>query len=196
MNFCVAALASVLRWRLPEWRYEQAQTVCDRGARRSATVTIGCVASTPTASAMEKTCAQKYTIATRLRAYGAACYGMGSSLRYFRVVSARWRLKSVDGLRTDRGTDRPARNPATVSARPQMMDREPLRKFQQFAGVSNQQDDEAIALIKVRRIHPRNLGRLWSWNWIRSEAGLRTACYANRETAYCFLSSPEGSART
>ena len=46
-------------------------------ALAAATVTVGSVASTPTASAMEKTCAQKYTIATAYWAYGAAFYGMG-----------------------------------------------------------------------------------------------------------------------
>ena len=46
-------------------------------ALAAATVTVGSVASTPTASAMEKTCAQKYTIAMGYWAYGADYYGMG-----------------------------------------------------------------------------------------------------------------------
>jgi len=45
-------------------------------ALAAATVTIGSVASTPTASAMEMSCAQKYTIAMAYWSYGAAYYGM------------------------------------------------------------------------------------------------------------------------
>ena len=46
-------------------------------ALAAATVTIGTLASVPTAAAMEKTCAQKYTIAAAYWSYGAAYYGMG-----------------------------------------------------------------------------------------------------------------------
>ena len=48
-------------------------------ALAAATVTIGSVASTPTASAMEMSCAQRETIAVAYWGYGMPCYNIGQT---------------------------------------------------------------------------------------------------------------------
>ena len=54
-------------------------------ALAAATVTIGSVASTPTASAMEMSCAQRETIAVAYWSYGMAYYSMGQ-----KIMAAYW----------------------------------------------------------------------------------------------------------
>ena len=54
-------------------------------ALAAATVTIGTLASVPTAAAMEMSCAQRETIAVAYWSYGMAYYSMGQT-----IVAAYW----------------------------------------------------------------------------------------------------------